>query len=75
MNDIVPDENNEAFVVDLTRYTEGIFTEQDVRKRYRLDETQNKLAAIAARKLARIMQCAPKARITSGGRFHPERCR
>ena len=25
--------------------------------------------------LARISQCAPKARITSGGRFHPERCR
>jgi hypothetical protein len=27
------------------------------------------------RELARIMQCAPKARITSGGRIHPERCR
>jgi len=25
--------------------------------------------------LTRIMQCAPKARITSGGRIHPERCR
>jgi Ca2+-binding RTX toxin-like protein/subtilisin family serine protease len=25
--------------------------------------------------LARIMQCAPTARITSGGRFHPESCR
>ena len=25
--------------------------------------------------LARISQCAPKARITSGGRFHPESCR
>jgi len=21
------------------------------------------------------MQCAPKARVTSGGRFHPESCR
>jgi len=27
------------------------------------------------RELARIIQCAPKARITSGGRFHPESCR
>ena len=26
-------------------------------------------------KLARISQCAPTARITSGGRYHPERCR
>jgi hypothetical protein len=25
--------------------------------------------------LARISQCAPKARNTSGGRFHPESCR
>ena len=25
--------------------------------------------------LARISQCAPKARITSGGRYHPESCR
>ena len=25
--------------------------------------------------LARFSQCAPKARVTSGGRFHPESCR
>jgi hypothetical protein len=25
--------------------------------------------------LAAIMQCAPTARVTSGGRFHPESCR
>ena len=25
--------------------------------------------------LTRIMQCAPKARTISGGRFHPESCR
>src|SRR5271168_3189161 len=33
------------------------------------------LAAILPPVLARIMRCAPTARITSGGRFHPERCR
>jgi hypothetical protein len=26
-------------------------------------------------KLARLIQCAPMARITSGGGFHPESCR
>ena len=25
--------------------------------------------------LAHLIQCAPKARTTSGGRFHPESCR
>jgi putative ATP-binding cassette transporter len=27
------------------------------------------------RELARISQCAPMARITNGGRFHPDNCR
>jgi hypothetical protein len=31
--------------------------------------------AVAEGHLAHISQCAPTARITSGGRFHPERCR
>jgi hypothetical protein len=33
------------------------------------------VALVAATGLARISQCAQTARITSGGRFHPESCR
>ena len=33
------------------------------------------LAATALVGLARISQCAQTARITSGGRFHPDSCR
>ena len=33
------------------------------------------VARWSANPLARISQCAPTARITSGGRFHPDSCR
>ena len=38
-------------------------------KRFRFGETYAEL------KVAALSQCAPKARITSGGRYHPESCR
>ena len=36
-------------------------------------EAQNTIASVFEN--AKAVRCAPKARVTSGGRFHPESCR
>ena len=58
------------FIIVLLWATAGTATAQVV-----TDGTVGPAGALAGPDYAVTGQCAPTARITSGGRFHPESCR